>query len=162
LTGTGFSEICKTLVVNAHGCAVLSPVKFDPGVPLRFKTEDGREATAHVVSCQSMDPGSRSWTLGAQLDRPENFWGLRDYPADWALPTGTLSAKLQEINSVAMASPDSASRASLPPEAVLDLLVRRLETPIRRIIAEALIPLQAEITAIKDAQAERKANPSRF
>src|SRR6266567_213444 len=46
LAGTYFSDVCKTLVVNAHGCAVLSPVKFDAGIPLRFKNRDGRESTA--------------------------------------------------------------------------------------------------------------------
>jgi len=161
LAGTDFSEVCKTLVVNAHGCAVLSPVKFDPGIPLRFKTEDGREATAHVVSCQSMEPDNRSWKLGAKLERPENFWGLSDCPADWVLPTGTLSAKLQQINSrTAVLAPISAT--SLSPEAILDLLARRLEAPMRRMIADALVPLQGEINAIKEAQARREANPSRF
>lgn len=163
LAGTGFSEVCKTLVVNAHGCAVLSPVKFDPGIPLRFKTEDGREATAQVVSCQSLEAENGIWKLGAKLERAQNFWGLADCPADWALPTGALSAKLQQITSRSTAlAPKSGDAVALPPEAILDLLVRRLETPIRRMIAEAVIPLQAEITAIKEVHAKREANPSRF
>lgn len=162
LAGSDFSQICKTLVVNAHGCAVLSPVRFDPGIPLLFKTEDGREATAQVVSCESMEPNNGSWRLGAKLERPENFWGLADYPADWALPTGALSAKLQQINSVAFAPTKVPGPLSLPPEAIFDLLARRLEAPMRRMIAESLTPIQAEINAIKEAQAKREANPSRF
>jgi hypothetical protein len=151
-------------VVNAHGCAVLSPVKFDPGSSLSFKTEDGRETTAQVVSCQSMEPENRSWKLGAKLARPENFWGLNDCPADWSLPTGALTAKLQQITSLtpAMTSAKGARPVSLPPEAILDMLARRLEAPIRRLITESLIPLQAELTAIKEAQARRESNPSRF
>ena len=164
LAGSSFSEICKTVVVNAHGCAVLSPVKFDPGIPLRFKTEDGRETTAQVVSCESMEPDNRSWKLGAKLARPENFWGLSEYPADWSLPTGALAAKLQQITSrsTSLATPKIASPPNLPPEAILDLVARRLEAPMRRLIAESLIPLQAELEAIKEAQAKREANPSRF
>lgn len=161
LAGSHFSEVCKTLVVNAHGCAVLSPMKFDPGISLRFKTQEGRETTAQVVSCESMEPGNRTWKLGAKLERPENFWGLSDCPADWAVTTGTLSAKLQQINSRATVLAP-VSPATLAPEAVLDLVVRRLETPIRRMIAEALMPLEAELKAIKTAQAKREANPSRF
>ena len=164
LAGTVFSEVCKTLVVNAHGCAVLSPVKFDPGIPLRFKTEDGRETTAQVVSCQSMEPDNRSWKLGAKLARAENFWGLSDCPADWSLPTGALSAKLQQITSLntALATPKGASPANLSPEAILDLVARRLEAPMRRLIAESLLPLESELAAIKEAQVKREANPSRF
>jgi hypothetical protein len=156
--------MCKTLVVNAHGCAVLSPVKFDPGIPLRFKTEDGRETTAQVVSCQSIEPDNRSWRLGAKLERPENFWGLSDCPADWVTPTGALAAKLQQINSLstALASPKVTRPVSLPPEAILDMLARRLEAPLRRMIAEALIPLETELKGIQEAQAKREANPSRF
>lgn len=163
LAGASFSEVCKTLVVNAHGCAVLSPVKFDPGIPLRFKTEDGREATAQVVSCESADSQNGSWKLAAKLARPENFWGLSDCPADWSLPTGALSAKLKEINSLSTAmAPRAAGAASLSPEAFLDIVARRIEAPMKRLIAESLIPLQSELNAIKEAQARREANPSRF
>jgi hypothetical protein len=164
LAGTYFSDVCKTLVVNAHGCAVLSPVKFDAGIPLRFKSKDGRETTAHVVSCQPMGTDNRSWRLGAKLDRPENFWGLSDCPADWAVPTGPLSAKLQQITSptTTLAAPKVPSPLNLPQEAMLELVARRLEAPLRRMIAEALNPLQAQVAAVKETLARREANPSRF
>jgi hypothetical protein len=44
--GTRFSEVCETLVVNAHGCAMRSPVKLDAGVLLHFHSKEGRETTA--------------------------------------------------------------------------------------------------------------------
>jgi hypothetical protein len=164
LAGTYFSEVCKTVVVNAHGCAVLSPVKFDAGIPLRFKNKDGREATAHVVSCQPMGPDNRSWRLGAKLDRPDNFWGLSNCPEDWALPAGPLSAKLQQITSPAttLAAPKVPSQVNLPQEAMLELVARRLEAPLRRMIAESVAPLQAQVAAVKETLARREANPSRF
>lgn len=162
LAGTQFSQVCKTLVVNAHGCAVLSPVKFDAGIPLRLKSKDGREATAHVVSCEPMGPDNRTWRLGAKLDRPENFWGLSNCPADWLLPSGPLSAKLQQVNSLAPVLPKASGEANLPPEVMLDLVARKLEVPLRRMIAESLGPLQAEVAAIKEKLARREANPSRF
>src|SRR5262249_22683727 len=164
LSGTHFSEVCKTLVVNAHGCAVLSPVKFDAGIPLRFKNKDGRETTAQVVSCDPIAPDNRVWRLGAKLDKPENFWGLSDYPADWTLPAGALSAKLQQISSPpgAVASAKTSVQTSLPPEVLLDMVARRLEAPLKRMIAESMATLQAEVAAVKETLARREANPSRF
>jgi hypothetical protein len=164
LAGTYFSEVCKTLVVNAHGCAVLSPVKFDAGVPLRFKNRDGRETTAKVVSCQPVGPDNRSWKLGAKLERPDNFWGLSDYPADWAVPTGPLSAKMQQITSptTTLVAPKAPSQLNLPQEAMLELVARRLEAPLRRMIAESIGPLQTQVAAVKETLARREANPSRF
>src|SRR6266704_256668 len=52
LDGAHFSELCETLVVNAHGCAIRSRVKLDAGVQLHFRSKEGRVATAQVVSCQ--------------------------------------------------------------------------------------------------------------
>lgn len=164
MTGAYFSQVCKTLVVNAHGCAVVSPVKFDAGAPLRFKSKDGREATAHVVSCEPIGSDNRSWRLGAKLDRPENFWGLSDCPADWMPGAGPLSTKLQQITSPTpvLVAPKAPNEATLPSEAMLDLVARKLEAPLRRMIAESLAPLQAEVGAVKETLARREANPSRF
>src|SRR5271169_4820540 len=78
-----FSEICETLVVNAHGCALRFPLKLDAGSALRLHSRGGRQATAYVVFCQPMGSDGQGFRLGAQLDRPENFWGLEPYPEDW-------------------------------------------------------------------------------
>ncbi len=83
--GTRFSEVCETLVVNAHGCAMRSPVKLDAGVLLHFHSKEGRETTAKVIACQPMAADRSAWQLAARLDRPENFWGLTSCPPDWAL-----------------------------------------------------------------------------
>ena len=138
-------------------------MKFDAGVPLRFKSKDGRETTARVVSCEPIGPENGTWRLGAKLDRPENFWGLSDCPADWVVPAGPLSAKLQQISSPATSStPKANGQASIPPEVMLDLVARKLEAPLRRMIAESMAPLQAEIAAVKETLARREANHSRF
>jgi len=50
--GAQFSEVCETMVVSAHGCAMRSPTKLDAGVPLHFHSQEGRETTAQVVYCQ--------------------------------------------------------------------------------------------------------------
>jgi len=97
LDETRFSQVCETLVVNAHGCAILSRVKLDAGVPLQFHSQDGRETTAQVVSCQPMRSDKRNWVLGARLNRPENFWGLQNFPEDWTLSLTSALAKVPQL-----------------------------------------------------------------
>ena len=163
MEGTHFSEVCETLVVNAHGCAILTRVKLDTGVPLNLHSKDGRETTAHVVSCQPVDSDQRTWRLGAKLDRPDNFWGLRNCPKDWVLPAPVVPAKppqiLKPTNTSVQQLPGPGNQ---PSEAVLDRVARQLEAQVKRTIAESLRPLQAEVMALKERVAQREANPSRF
>ena len=76
---SGFSEVCETLVVSAHGCAMRSSMKLDAGVPVQFQSIDGRWTMAHIVDCQPMDSDQQGWKLGARLDQPDNFWGLESF-----------------------------------------------------------------------------------
>src|SRR5438067_571676 len=83
-----FSQLCETMVVNAHGCALRSPVRLKTGASLQFHTNDGRQTTARVVDCQPIGPNQLGWRLGAKLDQPENFWGLQACPEDWEVLPG--------------------------------------------------------------------------
>lgn len=164
LEGQHFSDVCETLVVNAHGCAILTRVKLDSGVPLHFHSKDGRETTARVVSCQPIGSDQRRWRLGAKLDRPENFWGLNDCPKDWAF-----SAQVAQPAALQILRPrNTPSYSELPeqaqqrPDTALDRLARQLEVHVKRMVAESVRPLQAEIVALKERLAQREANPSRF
>ncbi len=78
-----FSEICETLVVSAHGCAIFSPAKLEAGIPVQFRRKGGGVTKAHVVDCQPMAAGQHGWQVAAKLDQPENFWGLETCPEDW-------------------------------------------------------------------------------
>jgi exonuclease VII small subunit len=160
LAGTHFSEVCETLVVNAHGCAILSPVKLDTGVPLRFQSKEGRQTTAYVVSCQPIGPGNRSWRLGARLNQPENFWGLRECPEDWGFPAPMLS-RTSPVPPVLPAYSEAAPMSQRS-DSALDRVVRQLEPPIRRMIEESVRPLEAEIAALREKLVYREANPGRF
>ena len=153
LAGAPFSEVCKTLVVNAHGCALQTPVKVDAGVPLRFHSNDGRETTAHVVTCYPVGPDNRAWILGAKLDRPQNFWRLSHCPEDWIVPptVGVHQFDLRANSSTAQSF-----------ETKLDLVAQRLEAPLKRLIAESLGPVEAQVAALKETVARREANPSKF
>jgi prefoldin subunit 5 len=161
LAGARFSEVCKTLVVNAHGCALQTPVKFDTGIPLRFHSDDGREATARVVSCQPLGADNRSWKMAAKLDRPENFWGLTNCPGDWSLTSAPIS--IGQVRIVPRATTQQApSQIDLNLESKLDLVAQRLEAPLRHLIAESLGPLEAQLAVLREIVARREANPSRF
>lgn len=164
LEGRQFSEVCETLVVNAHGCAILTRVKLDSGVPLHLHTKEGREATAHVVSCQPNDSETRTWRLGAKLDRPHNFWGLKEYPKDWSSPSVIVQARVPQtlMPTIPMPSHKGPLQPSQPSAAVLDRLARDLQAQVTKMIAEAVSPLQLEVSALKDKLARRDANPSRF
>jgi len=145
-----FSEICETLVVSAHGCALRLPLKLDTGSALRLHSRGGRQATAYVVFCQ---PDGQGFRLGAQLDRPENFWGLESCPDDWRVvempapaaqhPPHELSAK-----SALLHQPQTPSRAS---QDVLDKVREQLsEDRLRGILAKLVQPLEAEVTEVRE------------
>jgi hypothetical protein len=161
LAGAQFSEVCKTLVVNAHGCALQTPVKFETGIPLRFHSHDGRETTASVVSCQPIGPDSRAWLLGAKLDRPENFWGLTNCPMDWSLISAPMA--IGQVRIVPRpAAPKVQGQSDLNLESKLELVAQRLEMPLKNLVADSLGPLEAQLAVLKETVARREANPSRF
>lgn len=148
-----FSEIGETLVVSAHGCALRFPLKLDTGSVLRLHSRGGRQATAYVVFCQSMGPDGQDFRLGAQLDRPENFWGLESCPDDWRVvemptPAAQQPPKKPSAKSAVLHQPQTPSRASRD---VLDKLEEQLsEDRLRGILAKLVRPLQAEVTELRE------------
>ncbi|MFI5102153.1 MAG: PilZ domain-containing protein [Terriglobales bacterium] len=145
-----FSEICETLVVSAHGCALRLPQKLDTGSALRLHSRGGRQATAYVVFCQ---PDGQGFRLGAQLDRPENFWGLESYPDDWRVvemptPSAQQPPKKLSAKSVVVHQPQTAAPTS---REVLDKIEERLsEDRLRGILATLVRPVQAEVTELRE------------
>lgn len=151
-----FSEVCETLVVNAHGCAMRSRTKLETGVRVNFHSREGRDTTAQVVSCQPLGSDTQSWILAATLDRPDNFWGLRNCPKDWvaaAIPS-------LPVPSQAAQAPRPANGASSQPSQTVRPQLS--EADVTRIIAESLRPIQAEAAALKEKIQRRETNPSRF
>jgi len=148
-----FSEICETLVVNAHGCALRFPLKLDSGSALRLHSRGGRQATAYVVFCQPMGPDGQGFRLGARLDQPENFWGLESCPDDWRVlemptPSAQPPQKQSASSPVLHQQPKTPSRA---PQAVIDKIEEQLsEDRLRGILAKLVRPLQAEVTELRE------------
>ena len=146
--GIHFSEVCETSVVSAHGCAMQSRIKLDTGTSLHLHSKEGREATAQVVSCQPIGSNNQSWRLGARLERPENFWGLPNCPKDWlTLPVLSDSPRLSRTV--------VATTAKTTHPAISD-------EDVKRIIAESVRPLQAEVAALKENLTRKDPKRSRF
>ncbi len=152
LNGAHYSEVCETLVVNAHGCAIRSRAKLDPGVSLHFHSQDGRGTIAQVVSCQPLD--SQSWRLGAQLEHPGNFWGLQNFPKDWPLTLPARSPKIPQLAAPAQGSVQLIDGTEARP--------KLSEEDVKRVILELVRPLHAEIAGMKEKLARADANRSRF
>ncbi|MGD0468809.1 MAG: PilZ domain-containing protein [Terriglobales bacterium] len=148
-----FSEICETLVVSAHGCALRFPRKLDAGSALRLHSRGGREATAYVVFCQPMGSDGQGFRLGARLDRPENFWGLQSYPDDWRVlempaPAAQQPTQKPSAGSSVLHAQQTPSRAA---QDVIDKVEEQLsEDRLRGILAKLVRPLQAEVTELRE------------
>ncbi len=163
-----FSEVCETLVVSAHGCALRFPLKLDAGSALRLHNRGGREATAYVVFCQPMGSDGQGFRLGAQLDRPENFWGLESYPDDWKVveipspapqPTRKKLAATSAIQQQTLEQPQKPSRASR--EVLAKIEEQLSEDRLRGVLATLVRPLQEEVTELREKLASN-AKRNRF
>jgi hypothetical protein len=163
-----FSEVCETLVVNAHGCSMRSPVKLDAGVLLHFHSKDGRETTAKVVYCEPLDSDDKGWRLGARLDRPQNFWGLKAAPQDWlrlaapAEPSGNvLPAKLKNVQPM----PPVSEKIPASLKSMLDSLQKQVaEERLRGLVSDAMRPLLSELAELREAvgRSQQPKERSRF
>lgn len=157
-----FSEVCETLVVSAHGCALRFPIPLDAGSALHLHSKEGRQITAYVVTCQPMGSEGDGWRLGARLDQPDNFWGLESCPNDWrplAMPAPAFQPPPQRPSAVVLRKPQAPSRAS---QAVLDKIEEQLsEERLRGILAKLVRPLQAEINEVQQ-KLTRNARQNRF
>jgi hypothetical protein len=159
--GNDFSEVCETLVVSAHGCALRSPMAVKAGVPVHFHTKEGRQTVAHIIDCQPIGSSPEGWRLGAQLDEPDNIWGVKPSPEDWAGPRKERPA---EGGQLAPATKSAAPRSqTASPQIAADNLDRQFSgDQLQRMIVSQLQPLQAELAAIQERLAQREANRSRF
>ena len=159
-----FSEVCETLVVSAHGCALRFPIRLHAGSALRLHTHEGRETTAYVVACEPEGSDGQSWRLGARLDRPENFWGLEACPEDWRVlempsPADQPHSRQASGGSVVIHKPHARSASS---QVILDKVEEQLsEDRLRPMLAKLVKPLQEEISELQE-KLSRDARRNRF
>ena len=160
-----FSEVCETLVVNAHGCAVRSPMKLEPGVPVYFHSMEGRQTTAHVVDCQPLGSDHQSWMVGARLDQPDNFWGVNPCPKDWTgvplMPAANDSQSSRKLAKDLNALHRGASSLKVVP--AKSIVSEQLsEERLRTLISEIVQPLHAEVTSLRERMARPEPKRSQF
>jgi len=159
-----FSEVCETLVVSAHGCALRFPIRLSSGIPLRLHSAEGREAVAYVVACMPMGSDGQDWMLGARLERPGNFWGLEACPDDWRvieMPTPSVEAVAQKsaAGPIVVQKPQARSASS---QAILSKIEEQLsEDRLRGILAKYVRPLQEEMGDVRE-KLSREARRNRF
>jgi len=159
-----FSEVCETLVVSAHGCALRFPIRLHAGSALRLHTREGRQTTAYVVACEPLGSDGQSWRLGARLDRPENFWGLEACPEDWRVlempsPADQPHSRQASGGSVVIHKPHARSASS---QVILDKVEEQLsEDRLRPMLAKLVKPLQEEISELRE-KLSRDARRNRF
>lgn len=158
--GSNFSEVCDTLVVSAHGCAMRSPVKLEAGAPLHFHSQEGRETTAKVVYCQPIEADRQSWMLGARFDRPDNFWGLQTSPKDWTKLQANGGANMALVRPSADVLPPSQATASA--KIVLDRIKKQLsDERLKALLGELVHPIEADLSTVKEKIANN-AKQNRF
>jgi len=160
---TKFADVCETLVVNAHGCALRFPFPLNAGSALQLHSRDGREATARVVDCLPLGPEGRAWTLGAKLDQPENFWGLESCPEDWqVLEMPAPATDQRQKSSSAPAVVHKAQARAKVPETILEKIEEQLsDDRLQGILGKLVRPLQAEVTELQE-KLVRHARQNRF
>jgi hypothetical protein len=130
-------------------------MKLESGVPLHFHHQDGRETTAQVVSCQPLGTDRRSWMLSASFDRPDNFWGLKIVPKDWA--------KLAARGDDTLVSTLPANQRHAMPQdqtAALKIALDRMRTQLsdehlKSVLAELVRPIETQVTEIREKLARR-------
>lgn len=134
------SEVCETLVVSAHGCALHSMTRMEAGAPVHLQSEQGRRTRAHIVDCQPINSGRHGWKVAARLDRPGNFWGLETFPDDWL---------------VSLAAQTSSELRLVPDKP-------RADDQLQATIAELIQPLQAQVVELRDKLAQSPPRRSEF
>jgi len=161
-----FSEDCETLVVNAHGCAVRSPMKLAAGVPVHLHNPEGRETTAYVVDCQPLGIDHRSWMVAARLDKPDNFWGVKPCPQDWMLLSQTVPANGAQVSHASIVS-DARPRKPQAHEPALRVVPPKAqeslsEDRVRTLLGEIIRPLHEEVIQLRERVAQPAAKRSSF
>jgi hypothetical protein len=79
-----FSGKYETVVVNAHGCGIILPLRLKNRTPVSVELiSNGRKKTARTALALTVIEGA-SWLVGLEFDSPSgDFWEIENPPADW-------------------------------------------------------------------------------
>ncbi len=125
-----FSERCESMIVNAQGCAFRSPRPIEYGTPIEVRLlESGAIAKARSLECH---PFGRYWAIGMELEKPGNFWQVKDPPADW-LPERAVTAPAarESVREPAFGQISESHVATESPATASRIDLRHLESEVR-------------------------------
>ncbi len=125
-----FSERCESIIVNAQGCAFRSPRPIEYGTPIEVQLlETGAIAKAHSLECH---PFGRYWAIGMELEKPGNFWQVKNPPADW-LPERAVTAPAarESVRELAFGQISESHVATESPATASRIDLRHLESEVR-------------------------------
>src|SRR5215813_12193281 len=81
-----FSEECKTTLVNAHGCGLITQHSLPRDLPVRLEiVPSKRQTNARVADVVPLGGDPETWLIGMELETPGNFWGIEYAPSDWKI-----------------------------------------------------------------------------
>jgi hypothetical protein len=81
-----YAQECKTTLVNAHGCGLITQSSLPRDLPVRLEiVPSKRSTTARVADVVSLGGSPETWLVGMELDTPGNFWGIEYAPSDWKI-----------------------------------------------------------------------------
>jgi hypothetical protein len=96
--------------------------------------------------------------LGAKLDQPQNFWGLKNFPEDW---TVAFPSALSKVPQLAAPAQTSVQVTGVQNE-LSDANPQFTKEDVKKIIVDVVRPLHAEIAVVKEKLVRAEANRSRF
>lgn len=79
-----FSGKYETVVINAHGCGAILPVRLKNKTPVSVELiSNGGRKIARTILAVTVVEGA-SWLVGLEFDSPAgDFWGIENPPEDW-------------------------------------------------------------------------------
>jgi hypothetical protein len=83
--GASFSEPCRIVLVNLHGCALKIYRALDVGSAVILEgLPAAPRITGRIVTSIALGKLERVfWLLGVAIDEPGNVWGISNPPQDW-------------------------------------------------------------------------------
>ena len=86
--GTEITETATTKYVNRHGALLVLKYPFPLGAEVLVSVPHlGRQQKCKVVWLSQRSDEAGRYSLGVELERAENFWGVQFPPDDWVAST---------------------------------------------------------------------------
>ena len=161
-SGQAFRDETHTVIVSLHGALLQTPRQLLVGMQVTIESpRTGITEKAICVHAEEQVPGVAVHTVGVQLVRPGNIWGLENPPADWQVEQATGRPSQAAVAAPAMGKPSGTTRlasaqlATLEQQAtqITDAAVVRLRGLVEEMLGSAFDDFQRRLdSALADAE----------